>query len=87
MIETIDNAKDAIKEIYYIRCDYNPLSNQYAALTWAIEALEQKTGHWIEFETEFYKCSKCGNKVSTAKNPYEAFKYCSDCGVRMVPEK
>lgn len=45
---------------------------------------EPKTGHWEYIRCDMYECSECGSKVSTSKDPYESFKYCSKRGARMI---
>jgi ribosomal protein S27E len=59
----------------------------------AIKALEQqpKTGHWIDTDSDsfefhrIYKCSECGNtQIEYPENIHERFRYCPNCGCRMV---
>ena len=55
---------------------------------------EPKTGHWIAIDEEpheDYECDKCGYVVSTFTEniePHTEYKYCPNCGARMVePQK
>ena len=51
-------------------------------LTMAVEALKaQKTGHWIDVDTVWCKCSECDahRKMDLGYKEY----FCPNCGVRM----
>ena len=62
------------------------------ALQMAIEALQQKTGHWIPWKAYYgedrkswsdeLKCSECGYKWGD-----EEYKFCPSCVCRMVGEE
>ena len=51
---------------------------------------EPKTGHWIGIDEELhedYECDKCGYVVSTYSaniEPHTEYKFCPNCGARMV---
>lgn len=64
------------------------------ALDMAIKALEQepKTGHWIKYSIprcgeQHYKCTSCGYYINFGQwgELYtKEFKYCPNCGCRMI---
>lgn len=90
--------EEAIQIIKYLKLDAKDygLENKFMqevveAYDVAIEALEQKTGHWIyDKNIENWRCSKCGETpktmgyCGTADFMAEHFKYCNHCGVGMV---
>ena len=71
------------------------VSEEYnEAVDMAIEALEQepKTGHWVKYcrprcGEQHYKCANCEEYFNFGlySDYYKrAFKYCPNCGVKMV---
>ena len=58
----------------------------------SVNPKEPKTGHWIAIDEEpheDYECDKCGYTISTYTaniEPYTEYKYCPNCGIRMVAE-
>lgn len=87
--------EEAIEILSDMRAEYNIFSDdeeeatRYHALSWAIQALNERTGRWI-FETldgtPGYRptvmfCSKCG-RVSIAD-----YSYCPNCGAKMEVEE
>lgn len=91
--------EEAINMLYGMRADNLNLDDaytkdKYEALELAIKALEQgtKTGHWIKYGIprcgeQHYKCTNCDEYFNFGlySDYYKkAFKYCPNCGCRMV---
>lgn len=88
--------EEAIKILSDMRAEHNIFSDdeeeatKYHALSWAIQALNERTGRWIWSEEEWgYRCSACRVKFDYDKT-YELFdhgfmlaNYCPNCGARM----
>lgn len=68
---------------YYLQNHTNDYSEEsHTAMMMAIEALEKqpKKGHWERFADDYKKCSKCEAIVMF----YHNYKYCPNCGAKMI---
>ena len=83
-IEILKKCKEESEEDYYVK--------RAEALEKGIEALEnQKTGHWINRESDFnatvyHYCSVCNSKTPTGASKYDFYDYCPHCGAKMKGE-
>lgn len=90
--EAIEQFKYAIDLIKQDGKDYLD-KRDIPMLSIAIEALEnQKTGHWINRESDFkgqvyHHCSVCNSLSMTGANKYDFFKYCPNCGAKMIEQQ
>ena len=64
----------------------NQIDGDIEAFDMAIKALEQepKIGHW---DSRTCKCSECGYQIAFSEYAERKYKYCSNCGVRMVEQE
>lgn len=78
--------EEAIEILSDMRAEYNIFSDdeeeatRYLALSWAIQALNERTGRWVYYpEINALSCSICRRYVYH----YEPYKFCPNCGARM----
>lgn len=67
---------------------YRPTLDEVSEMIKVIPSAEPKTGHWIKTISEngvtsAARCSKCGFE----DNRYMLFRYCPNCGARMVEQE
>ena len=98
-MDRLISEKEAIEAIndYWGEME-TPTIDGYINAIKAIPTAEQKIGHWIpkyiaEHPKEFI-CDQCGYFVNIKyanlpfiDSPYEEYKFCSNCGVRMEVEQ
>lgn len=81
--------EEAIEILSDMRAEYNIFSGdeeatRYHALSWAIQALNERTGRWIDDELMCKaRCSVCGEEFSWMDNDMDRFLYCPNCGAKM----
>lgn len=71
------------------RCHLEELRKDALELLKGQEAVEPKTGHWIEskcLDECFWVCSEC-NFSSEAMAAPELYKYCPNCGTKMAERR
>ena len=84
--------EEAIEILSDMRAEYNIFSDdeeeatRYHALSWAIQALNERTGRWIDaekapFDMWYATCSECGKRQTL-----EYLNYCPNCGLPMETE-
>ena len=96
--------EEAIKILSDMRAEYNIFSDdeeeatRYHALSWAIRALNERTGRWIDGKVKHIKngelrnvreCSECGSSyfVYDYYNSVDEIpKFCPNCGAKMEVE-
>lgn len=88
--------EEAIEILSDMRAEYNIFSDdeeeatRYRALSWAIQALNERTGRWIvhmqrgnRSDREQKTCSKCGMTFVDL----DVANFCPNCGARMEVEE
>ena len=71
---------------------FTPWNKEFTEALTGILEQEQKTGHWIKYgiqrcEEQHYKCTSCGYYINFGQwgELYtKEFKYCPNCGAKMV---
>lgn len=82
--------EEAVEVLSDMRAEYNIFSDdeeeatRYHALSWAIQALNERTGRWI-WDDEGFHCSECWHHTygNTGEVLSGIYKFCPNCGARM----
>ena len=92
--------EEAIEILSDMRAEYNIFSDdeeeatRYHALSWAIQALNERTGRWIRKANWMWTCSCCGSDNAYAYRADDAYEptvlqdfFCPNCGARMEEQE
>lgn len=84
--------EEAVEILSDMRAEYNIFSDdeeeatRYHALSWAIQALNERIGRWIIDRDStgcmYGRCTSCGMKQYAGRT-----KYCPNCGARMEEQE